>query len=409
MSKARVPECVPQSVIDRCKLDLSSLPRFEASAAHAHAQRASAADAPPLLTGGEIPNLWNTERHASQVLDYVELEIGGKKEKVPVRRPQGKGSAFVDWVSFTFHDSAAERWGKGCMFLTHDDVIKLLSVELAGIFGFGITSKRDRGINFYANSWVIGDGWGFVGYGGQKETVLVQVSGEGLAAALDGWERRLFQFLVKHKSESAHLTRVDLAHDDFDGVRSVDRMFKQFLRGRFTIRRRPEVEQVGNWIFPNGRGRTLYIGRRKSGKFARIYEKGRQLGDRQSPWVRLEVEFKNEDRHLPAEMLLQPGEFLAGAYPAFRFLNEVATRIETGERQAKKVYENTCKWVKKSVGKVIAFLTEMEGSAEAFVQKYANPEGVEESYFKKFDIPRLRHSVPGIHEEWQVTVAACVT
>ncbi len=48
----------------------------------------------------------------------------------------------------------------------------------------------------------------------------------------------------------------------------------------------------------------------------RIYEKGKQLGDPESPWVRWELELHNTDREIPFDVLLQPGRYVAGAYPA---------------------------------------------------------------------------------------------
>ncbi|MDP2904597.1 MAG: replication initiation factor domain-containing protein, partial [Methylovulum sp.] len=41
----------------------------------------------------------------------------------------------------------------------------------------------------------------------------------------------------------------------------------------------PNIEQAGNWLNPNGKGRTLYIGQRASGKLLRIYEKGLQIAN----------------------------------------------------------------------------------------------------------------------------------
>ncbi|UWT36668.1 replication initiation factor domain-containing protein [Neisseria gonorrhoeae] len=39
-------------------------------------------------------------------------------------------------------------------------------------------------------------------------------------------------------------------------------------------------------------GKTYGIGSRESSKYVRIYEKGKQLGDKTSTWTRFEIEFK---------------------------------------------------------------------------------------------------------------------
>jgi DNA relaxase NicK len=48
------------------------------------------------------------------------------------------------------------------------------------------------------------------------------------------------------------------------------------------------------------------VGKRKNGKLLRVYEKGKQLGDESSPWVRWELELHNRDRVIPWEVLLEP-------------------------------------------------------------------------------------------------------
>ena len=60
---------------------------------------------------------------------------------------------------------------------------------------------------------------------------------------------------------------------------------------------------------------TLFIGSRGSAKYCRIYEKGRQLGDPDSPWVRFEVEYRKADSVLPIDMLIKPGQYLTGGIP----------------------------------------------------------------------------------------------
>jgi phage replication initiation protein len=87
--------------------------------------------------------------------------------------------------------------------------------------------------------------------------------------------------------------------------------------------------QAGNWIAPDGTGRTLYIGKAKNGKMLRVYEKGRQLGCPTSEWVRWEVQFTNRDRVIPIESLTSPAEFARGAYAALAFIGGPECRIKT--------------------------------------------------------------------------------
>ena len=58
-----------------------------------------------------------------------------------------------------------------------------------------------------------------------------------------------------------------------------------------------------------------------NGKMLRIYEKGKQLGDSESPWVRVEAELRNKSRVIPWDALTRPGSYLAGAYPCLAYLS----------------------------------------------------------------------------------------
>lgn len=94
-----------------------------------------------------------------------------------------------------------------------------------------------------------------------------------------------------------------------------DGLFKSAAGGR-----NPRFERR-NYDNPH-EGRTFYVGTRDSGKLCRVYEKGRQLGDRNSKWVRIEVELHSTNREIPLEILLGCGDYLAGAYPALGWICE---------------------------------------------------------------------------------------
>lgn len=49
----------------------------------------------------------------------------------------------------------------------------------------------------------------------------------------------------------------------------------------------------------------------------RIYEKGKQLGQKTPLWTRVEVEYKAKDMHIPLDALLRPTQHFLAAYPCF--------------------------------------------------------------------------------------------
>lgn len=313
---------------------------------------------PPLVTRGErVPEL---------------VARDGKVIEVTQRAGHSDKSAMIDWLNISFHESSFY-WngdeGKGVP-VTDDQLIAEVSVLCESILGFGITGKRDRGANFYHASWTLGNGYGMVCYGGQRDTVLIMLNGVGCGAALEGWERRLYAFL-EGRATRPRITRIDLAHDDYIGKRyGVDKALADYEAGLFSCGgRTPDCEMRGNWINPNGNGRTFNVGNRKNGKFLRVYEKGRQLGAPASEWVRVEGEFKSVDRDLPHEMLLSPGAYLAAMYPALGWLQGEQIRIATKTKEAEKTYARTVEWLKRQCGAALSMVAAVEGGAvEAFAK-----------------------------------------
>lgn len=291
----------------------------------------------------------------------------GKIVEVLFRRGWGGDAAFLDWVNFTCHESSF--WWEN-QPVTDDQVIVEVSRTLEAIFGFAIFAKRDKGANFYRDSYEVGNGidrLGLVCHGGQRGTVLVSISGSGLMAAKQGWELRLYEFL-KRKATSPRITRVDLAHDDFEGERSVEWLEEQYDAGGFNSGgRMPDCEKRGNWKYKadgelmSKKGRTFYVGHRENGKFFRGYEKGRQLGDANSPWLRFECEFKSVDRDIPFDVLLQPGAYMAASYPCLMFISKTQQRIRTTKKALEISYENMKAWLKKQCGAALWVATQIDG------------------------------------------------
>jgi phage replication initiation protein len=288
--------------------------------------------------------------------------------EIPARRGHGGSAAFVDWLNFTCHEDAFAVRQQG---FTDDEVITEVSFVCDSLFGFGITSQRESGANFYQRSYVLGENLGMVCHGGQRNTVLVMLSGEGCAAALDGWEGRAVEFFKKSR---AKITRCDLAYDDYAGGMTVDDVELLYDQGMFQAGgRAPGCEMRGDWKNPNGKGRTFYVGGRANGKYLRAYEKGMQLGDKTSPWVRLEVEFKSVNRELPYEMLLLPGAYLAAAYPALGHLSEKQCRIKTMQKSSQIKYAAGVENMRKQCGAWLWAICNIEGGAEQAFQKLMRP------------------------------------
>ncbi|WP_206667221.1 replication initiation factor domain-containing protein [Candidatus Methylobacter oryzae] len=330
-------------------------------------------DSPPYTNrGGKFEDLLPS---VAALESFRITSVGGKGKYnlVLIPKPDKSRSArhsFVDWVTFTFARSAhpiALHNGQA-VFSDHDYVVAL-SAQLYDIFGYGVVRQRESGLNFYEKSYDLGqNGWGFVCIGGQNETVSITLKGQGLLSAKQGWEKRLFNFL--ESIPKARITRVDLANDNFNSRVSLDDYLAMYKADLFKSRGRPpEVEQAGNWVNPNGKGRTLYIGSRKSGKLLRIYEKGLQLAngfhEKFPNWVRVELELKNQDREIPYDVLLRPGQYLAGAYPALANMHKVQDVIKTAKKTVQSTFERSIEVTRHQFGKHIWTQVQILGADEA--------------------------------------------
>ncbi len=244
--------------------------------------------------------------------------------------------------------------------------------ELRAVLGdaFGPVDTRHGGLHGYRHSYRLGDSSALFAHGGQRGTALLSLPGEACALITD-WPR-LVHWL--RDELGARITRWDGAADDHAGVHSVDWAVEQYHAGQFgSGGNLPSCSVNGNWHAPDGRGRTFYVGRREHGKLLRVYEKGRQLGDPASPWVRWEIELHNKDRRIPWEVLLEPGRYVAGAYPALSWVQETASRIGTTQQAVDIGYARLLHSARQSYGKFINLMLEVEGSAEAVIDKLRQP------------------------------------
>lgn len=323
----------------------------------------------PQATDTPINNMGVTTTRAKTECHELVMTDSGEIKQVMVRIPSEGECAAIDWINFTILEDTWFRTAREHL-IDDDSIIAEASRHLEKIFGFGITTHRDRGMNFYRDSWVLGDEMGFVCFGGQRQTMLVTLTGQGCANAIEGWEKRLYDFLTNTAIRPV-ISRIDLAHDDFAGAYlSVDWADRQWTEAGFTCSTGgvpPEIEHIGNWRRPSGKGRTLTIGRRTSGKFCRFYEKGKKEGDKSSLWCRAEVEFKCSDRVIPFHVLLTPSEFFAAAYPCFAEFTNVDTpeRIPVKQKTAETVIDACIEVTKHQFGKYLRVFRDLYGDKGA--------------------------------------------
>lgn len=252
----------------------------------------------------------------------------------------------IDWLNVTFPAPAFEI----------SKLIECLAVFL-GCYVSGIDTGRGlHGFKECVRLWayVAGDmvEIGNLAYGGtsQRGRWFLQLTGKGCGLVKD-W--RTFETWLEELD--AGISRVDIAADFMQGQYSVDDAVQMYKEGGFTSSGRPpKTRLAGDWI-DNREGRTLYIGKAGNGKMLRCYEKGKELGDLESDWVRFEVQLGNRDRVIPLEVLTQPERYFAGAYPALQQLLEhvEGESIRTCQTEGKKTLANLLYHLKRCYGKAL--------------------------------------------------------
>ena len=262
-------------------------------------------------------------------------------------------SALVDWLAFTLKPSEAQNLNWLFGFLSETFCMPVAKWQ-----------PERKSWNGYEFRVVLGP-FGLVGFGGAHQRGTVHVSLNGTACRLvRDWE------VVRAWGEEqlAVITRVDCAHDDFSGdVLNIEQALRWDDDGAYSANGRPPsvmfIDDRGR-----GSGKTFNVGKRQNGKFLRIYEKGRQLGDPLNPWVRAEVEFRNSGRVIPWDVVTSPGRYLAGAYPALRCLSAEQSRIATSKRIAVITFDRMVSNLRQVGGKSVNLISQvLDGDCEAVV------------------------------------------
>jgi len=254
--------------------------------------------------------------------------------------------ALIDWLSFTLH------------YDNLHTTLSYIEIFLRNLFGLSPAewTKTNTGWHGYQHKIQLGK-IGYLAYGGnsQKDTIHVSISGSG-CKNVESWE--IISLIGNEENWS--IKRVDLAHDDFKAKYvDIDRALNWFEEGLFTTSGRPPKRRLID-DFDSGEGRTFYVGNRANGKLLRIYEKGKQLGDKNSPWVRAELELRAKDRIIPWDVLTSPEQYLSGSYKALSFLSETQSRLKTTQREVTTNYESMKRWLRMAGGKALNTMLEVE-------------------------------------------------
>lgn len=227
--------------------------------------------------------------------------------------------------------------------------------------GLRVDAERRGFRNFYANHFRLltpdGDQCGFVAMGGERQrgTVCVEVTGSG-CAHVKAWAH-VAAFL---DTMQARITRVDCAHDDFDGRCTLDDVKQWHAEGKFRagehVQGRNPALNVQGW--DDGSGQSVYIGKNTGNQQLCAYEKGRQQGardgDPQAKWIRLEGRFGSKYRTITTDVLTNPAAYLVGHFPALSvLLRHASARMRTSKERAAANLHSAVRHAKRQTGALL--------------------------------------------------------
>jgi phage replication initiation protein len=291
----------------------------------------------------------SSERVRAGTGDSPRLVIRGESFNNPYKNIEESHpySAHTDWLNFTLELSDTE------------ESINEFRKCLVNAIGkeFEELTETGRGKLGFRRSFDIGNTGGIFAIGSQQGRALISLSGISCQfISKDGWAN-LVSLMTHHYD--GRITRWDGAVDDFEGAHSVDWAVDQYLVGGFsTGGNKPFTLQHGDWVFKNGNGRTFTVGRRKNGKFLRVYEKGKEQGDPKSEWVRWELQLGKKGRTIPWHVLLVPGQYVAGAYACTTWVSDEVLRIKTFQKKRDANLEHLKYWCSKTYGGLLNELLE---------------------------------------------------
>ena len=228
----------------------------------------------------------------------------------------------------------------------------------------------------------------------QRSRIFVSLTGKGCQLL----NQQALQFLHEQcVNQAGKITRIDLSVDDIDGKHTLGSVRSRYARGQFTAGGRPPEKR--EFSSNKEKGNSIYIGSKSSSKQLRVYEKGKQLGKPDSPWLRVEVQLRQQsNRTIPLDVLLSPAPYFTGAYPAlelmFKHLNATPARIKSVKATVALNVEQLLKNISRSAGRAIGFLISAGASEQRLIDYVRRDPG---SYVKQFNQHIVHETLTALH------------
>jgi len=280
-----------------------------------------------------------------------------------------KFSCIVDFLSFSFaleSDFSIEN------FTSSLDNVEKIILELSGHVGGLAWAFQDKGLFGYKYSATLarhGQNVGLVGFGGNNNSCYVSLSGQG-CVGVDMFNLKKFV----ENLPACKITRIDLAHDDLECKQSIHDYRALYESGGFAMHNtNPSARFIDD--MGTGKGSTLYVGAKRNGKEACIYEKGKQLGSQDSPWIRFEGRLTAVDRVVSFDAMVNPAQYLAALYPPFAHLSAIHARLVIIKNHTKIALDHLVEYASIAYGRLVNYL-KVQGKTDAQIVEMLIVDGI---------------------------------
>jgi phage replication initiation protein len=255
--------------------------------------------------------------------------------------------------------------------LMRDFYERTLKVWVNAVLGFEMSPMRGRGLHGYKDSMTLranGVDVGFIGLGGQRDTIYFQISGTGCKHLFSHTSPFVMHHWLSKVFTITKLSRVDLAFDDFDENFDCDYAEKAYKDGWFRTANRgpsPEINPNHKYTYDTDLNKVftqemVCVGSRKSILYWRIYNKKLEQGIKQDDlsWYRSEAELKKWS----VDCLLNLAATFAGLCPFASSVDldkGVKTKAMSKAKEICLDVASRVKHVRRSAGKALGDILEV--------------------------------------------------
>jgi phage replication initiation protein len=245
------------------------------------------------------------------------------------------------------------------------------------VLGFELSAPRDKGFHGYQNSLNLltqeGNQVGFVGIGGQRNTVYFQISGEGCKHLWSHTTPFILHHWLSKVLSISYLSRIDIARDCYDDVFNCKNAETNFFQKAFARKKggpNPTMAPRHSFTVEGVYDVEMTtIGKRTSPVYWRIYNKKLEQGIQEPDliWYRNEVELKKWS----VDSLLDPDSTFAGICDfSQQMINSDGVHTSSSPRATTAATDlaSRVKWVRRMCGKALSDIFEItEGDIQTLL------------------------------------------